>query len=179
MTQLPIPESYWVIPNQFLAGEYPGSSEERLARKKISAFLEAGFTDFIDLTYPNELVPYEPLLRELAPLYELKVRYTRIPIRDRSVPDYATMLDVLDTIDEAVKRKRKIYVHCWGGVGRTGTVVGCYLVRHDEQPKSAVAQVNALFLTRPPKLYHTRAPETDEQIQFILDWHETPRYCEG
>ena len=28
---------------------------------------------------------------------------------------------------------RKVYVHCWGGVGRTGTVVGCYLVRQGER----------------------------------------------
>jgi hypothetical protein len=179
MSQIPILESYWVIPDQFLAGEYPGHYAEKIARQKISSFLEAGIADFIDLTHSYELAPYEPLLKELAPLYELDIRYTRIPIRDRGIPTIETMLEILDTIDEAIKRKRKVYVHCWGGIGRTGIVVGCFLVRHGEQPKQALAQVEKLFKTRPQTIYHTRSPETDEQAQFILDWREPPRYCEG
>jgi hypothetical protein len=179
MSQLPIPESYWVTPDQFLAGEYPGHFTERFARQKLSAFLEAGVTDFIDLTQPNELLPYEPLLKELAPIYDLDVRYTRIAIQDRGLPTIETTLEILDTIDAAIKRQRKVYIHCWGGIGRTGTIVGCYLVRHGETPRHAVTQVNALFHTRPPSIYHPRSPETDEQIQFILDWREPTRYCEG
>ena len=176
---IPIPESYWVLPDQFLAGEYPGHFSETIARKKISAFLEAGVTDFMDLTEPHELVPYEPLLAELAPLYNLQFSYTRISIRDRGVTTPHTMQQILDSIDESIKKGRKVYVHCWGGIGRTGTVVGCHLVRHGETPRDAVAQVNGLYLTRPQNIYHPRSPETDEQIQFILDWHEPPRYCEG
>ena len=179
MSQPPIPQSYWVTPEQLLAGEYPGSHEEYAARKKISALLEAGITDFIDLTYPHELVSYEPMLKELASAYEVKASYTRIPIRDGSVPSYETMRHILDTIDNTLKHGRKIYIHCWGGVGRTGTVVGCYLVHSGETPKSALAQVEELFHTRPINLYHPHSPETDEQAQFILDWHEAPRYCEG
>lgn len=89
------------------------------------------------------------------------------------------MLEILDTIDNALKHNRKVYVHCWGGIGRTGIVVGCYLVHSGETPKHAVAEVDKLFHTRPKNIYFTRAPETDEQVQFILDWHEPPRYCEG
>lgn len=179
MPSIPISESYWVIPDQFLAGEYPSSSQETIARKKLSAFLEAGITDFIDLTHPRELVPYEPLLKELAPLYELDVNYTCIPIQDFGVPNVETMRHVLDTIDDALNRNRKIYVHCRGGIGRTGMTVGCYLVRHGETPTHALAQVNHLFHTRPVNIFHPRSPETDEQIQFVLDWREPPRYCEG
>ncbi len=179
MSQLPIPESYWVIPDQFVAGEYPGSYTEKIARQKISAFLEAGITDFIDLTESHELVPYEPILKELAPLYELNANYTRIPIRDGNVPTNETMRHILNTIDEAIENNRKIYIHCWGGVGRTGITVGCYLIRHGETPRHALAEVDKLFHSRPHHIYHTRSPETDEQIQFILDWRESPRYCEG
>jgi protein-tyrosine phosphatase len=179
MSQTPIPEAYWVIPDQFLAGEYPGHNTEKFARQKLSAFLEAGITDFIDLTQSHELLPYDALLKELAPLYELNVNYTRIPIRDYGLPTYETMREILDAIDHALNKNRKVYVHCWGGIGRTGTTVGCYLVRHGETPKNAVAQVSALFHTRPFNINHPRSPETDEQIQFILDWHESPRYCEG
>jgi protein-tyrosine phosphatase len=179
MTQLPIPESYWVVENAFLAGEYPGHYTEKYARLKLSAFLEAGITDFVDLTHARELVPYEPLLKELAPLYKLNVNYARIPIQDRGIPTAETMRQILDTLDAALKQKRKAYVHCWGGIGRTGMVVGCYLVRHGETPKNAVAQVDQLFQTRAREPRQIRSPETDEQVQFILDWREPPRYCEG
>ena len=131
-----------------------------------------------DLTHAHELVPYEPLLKELAPLYELEVNYTRISIRDRGIPTVEAMRRILDTVDEAIEKKRKVYVHCWGGIGRTGTVVGCYLVRHGETPKHALAEVDKLFRTR-PNIYDSHSPETDEQFQFILDWREPPRYCEG
>ena len=178
MTQPPIPESYWVIPDQFLAGEYPGHFSEQLARQKLSAFLKAGITDFVDLTHAHELVPYESVLKELARLYELNVNYTRIPIQDRGVPATESMRHILDTIDHAIENKRKVYVHCWGGIGRTGMTVGCYLVHHGEMPENAVAQVDKLFHSRPKNIFHTRSPETDEQIQFILDWREPTRHGE-
>ncbi|WP_374108489.1 hypothetical protein [Nostoc sp. XA010] len=34
----------------------------------------------------------------------------------------------LPPIDRALNGQEKVYVHCWGGIGRTGIVVGCYLV---------------------------------------------------
>ena len=40
------------------------------------------------------------------------------------------MLAVLDAIDIALCEGHGVYIHCWGGVGRTGTVVGCWLKRH-------------------------------------------------
>ena len=33
---------------------------------------------------------------------------------------------VIATIEHALERGG-VYVHCWGGIGRTGTVVGCVL----------------------------------------------------
>ena len=33
-----------------------------------------------------------------------------------------------------------VYVHCWGGIGRTGTVVGCWLVRHGMTGDEALAE---------------------------------------
>ena len=40
------------------------------------------------------------------------------------------MTRILDDVDAALADGGAVYVHCWGGIGRTGTVVGCWLVRH-------------------------------------------------
>ncbi len=168
----PIPESYWVQPGQFLAGEYPGNYEERKARQRISAFLEAGITDFIDLTRPNELAPYEPILKELSHAYNIEAAYTRVPIQDGGLPSPETMTHILNTIDDTLAAERKVYVHCWGGVGRTGTVVGCYLVRHGMTGEQALRQIAEWWRYVPKRIFHPDSPETDEQVEFIRNWQK-------
>ena len=37
---------------------------------------------------------------------------------------------ILDAIDVALAQGRTVDVRCWGRIGRTGAVVGCWLVRH-------------------------------------------------
>ena len=71
----PITESYWVEPGRFLAGEYPGKFNIEETRQRVNALLEAGFTTFIDLTKPNETVPYIRVLLEQAKYYDVEVAH--------------------------------------------------------------------------------------------------------
>lgn len=186
MKNIPIIESYWVEDGRFLAGEYPGSYDPEGTRHRMDAFLESGIRTFIDLTQPHELSPYEPILKEQARSYEQMAVYHRFAIRDHGIPSVQTMTLILDTIDAAIESGSPVYVHCWGGVGRTGTVVGCYLVRHGMTAQKALARVDALYKTRPQN-YFAHSPETDEQADFVRKWRETPgsghkakqRFCEG
>ncbi len=64
-----------------------------------------------------------------------------------------------------------IYVHCLGGIGRTGTVVGCWLAGQ------GIAQdLTAIDLIR--KLRHNDAhayiasPEAAHQLRFICEWKQ-------
>ncbi|MDP2777414.1 MAG: hypothetical protein Q8O48_07205 [Anaerolineales bacterium] len=173
MTKLPILESYWVKAGRFLAGEYPGSYNPESARRRIDRFLEAGINTFIDLTQADELVPYDPVLKELTRNYEIPAAYHRFAIRDYGIPSRETMIAILNTIDEAISNDKCVYVHCWGGVGRTGMTVGCYLIRHGLTPQQALTRVDALFKTRPPS-YHSTSPETIEQFEFVRSWREIP-----
>jgi protein-tyrosine phosphatase len=183
MTKIPIPESYWVKEDRFLAGEYPGSYDLESMRRRMDAFLEAGVNTFIDLTQSHELVPYENILKEQAKIYEVNASYHRFPIRDHSIPSAETMTIILNTIDDAIDAGGCVYVHCYGGVGRTGMVVGCYLVRYGFTNEQAAAEVDRLFKTRPHNLYFSRSPESDEQVEFILNWWDEPEnkktFCEG
>jgi hypothetical protein len=185
MTNLPIPESYWVEENHFLAGEYPGSHNPETARRRIEAFLDAGIRTFIDLTQPHELIPYEPILKEQARIYNFEPSYHRFAIRDHSIPSSQTMTDILNAIDDSIHNGSPVYVHCWGGIGRTGITVACYLIRRGLKADEALSRVAELFNTRPPGYFQITSPETPQQFDFVRNWWEqpssprTPQYCEG
>ena len=170
--ELPIPESYWVLPGRLLAGEYPGHFYGEKVRGRIDAFLEAGFTTFIDLTLDDELPSYDSILKEQAQVYNAEVQHLHFPIGDFGLPTHAGMLSTLDTIDASLNAGNKTYVHCWAGVGRTGTVIGCYLVRHGKTGPQALRQIAEWWHDVPKSKRHSRSPETDEQVKFILGWEE-------
>ena len=118
----PISESYWVEPGRFLAGEYPAAAYVGRARQRLGGLLDAGINTFFDLTLVNELPPYLSILREEASKRDIKIQHIRFPILDHNIPPRGTMTALLDTIDSALVRGRNVYVHCWGGIGRTGTI---------------------------------------------------------
>jgi len=168
--RVPIPNSYWLPGERILAGEYPGAPDAGTTSARLQVFLDAGITSFIDLTDEGELVSYEPLLRELAAARGLDVHYHRVPIVDLGVPAPEHMHRILDLIEAEHAGGRTVYVHCWGGVGRTGTVVGCYLVRSGLDGKAALAQLAQLWRTVEKCDWYPNSPETDAQRAIVRDW---------
>ena len=130
--------TYWVEPGRLLAGSYPSSLDD---------LVDAGVTLVVDLTEEGERSPYDAPMRKV-----------RVPIADFSCPAPETMNEVLDVIDAELSTGGVVFVHCYGGVGRTGTVVGCWLTRHGAS------------LARLP-----RPPETEEQRRLIASWKSLDR----
>lgn len=168
----PLPDSYWVEPGRFLAGEYPGQAYGEQLPQRLDSFLDFGINTFIDLTGPNELPSYLPVLVEQARYYEMEIHYKRFAIADHGIPAPATMQSILDEIGSSLAESRKVYLHCWGGIGRTGATVGCYLVRHGRTGQQALAQLAEWWKDVPKSRLWPRSPETDQQIEFILNWSE-------
>jgi len=170
----PIPESYWVLPGEFLAGQYPLASLGNDARndQTLVAFLEAGFTVFIDLTRRGELPPYLPALEKNAVRYNVVIHHRRFDIADLGLPTREQMKAVLDAIDGALATENKVYLHCWGGIGRTGMAVGCWLVRHGLKGEAALLRLNELYQTSGQSSVYPHTPETDAQTRFILEYQE-------
>ena len=167
----PIPESYWVIPARLLAGEYPSSSySPARARQRIAAFLQADFDTFIDLTSPEDNQPYQPLLEHEAAEYGKTVQYRRFAIPDYGLPEPSHMQAILAFIQQALSQNHKIYLHCQGGIGRTGTVVGCYLVQSGLNGQQALEQLAEWWRTVPKSAFHPNSPETKQQEAFIRNW---------
>jgi hypothetical protein len=168
------PNSYWVLADRLAAGEYPGSLSDAMAAAKLYHLVDAGIDLFIDLTEVGELEPYDHLLADNELQRGRIISHVRLPIRDMDVPSREEMSAILDTIDDAIAAGRSAYVHCWGGVGRTGTVVGCYLVRHGSTGAEALERVAALFAETPKSSYR-KSPETRAQCRFVRDWIEPGR----
>jgi hypothetical protein len=174
MNEKPISEAYWVVPECFLAGGYPASTrgDDFTTRQRLTAFLKAGFNTYIDLTREDELPPYLPILQEEAGYYGISIDYQRLNIQDRGLPSRSQMAGLLDTVDMALDAGRKVFMHCWGGVGRTGTAVGCWLVRHGMTGEAAFIRLGELYRTSDQSSLFPRSPETDAQVKFILDWKD-------
>jgi protein-tyrosine phosphatase/ADP-ribosylglycohydrolase len=168
----PIPNSYWVQPGRLLAGEYPGSMSRADAMERVQRLLTAGVTSFIDLTEEGELPDYDALLPELT---ERRVHYKRMPIFDHSIPDSpAHMARILDAIDAELNAGQCVYLHCRAGIGRTGTAVGCHLVRCGLSNEEAYERLQLLWKQCARSRRWPSIPETSEQLDFVLRWHEPP-----
>jgi hypothetical protein len=63
-----IRDSYWVIPERFMAGAYPSAIRDDEAHLKAGWLIQNGFSFFLDLTEPGEygLEPYAPLLLRMT-----------------------------------------------------------------------------------------------------------------
>ncbi len=157
---------YWVQPGQLLAGSHPGAWNENQARQRLRRLLDLGVTFFVDLTESNETKGYDLLLSTEAAALNRDVTYRQLAIRDMDVPDRSRMVAILDTIDTAIHRGHVVYVHCLAGLGRTGTVAGCYLVRHGLAGEDALAEIIRLRGGR------SDSPQNDEQRYMVSTWRE-------
>ena len=155
----PLYQSYYLNTRNVFAGEYPGDKYGEKAEKKINQMVHFGVRHFIDLTEEGELRPYSHLLPKGC-------TYTRFPIRDVNVPESVeSVACLIGHIQELSKRDDGyVYIHCWGGVGRTGTIVGCYLANGNFD--NTMSKLRNCF-SQMPKASHRVTPETKEQEDFI------------
>jgi hypothetical protein len=179
---VPFPRSYWVRPGLLLAGYYPGAPSKAEASEKLMSLLDAGIRCFINLVEEDEqgaggtpLHPYSRLLSNLAAERGVEVTYLRIPVRDVDIPTPDSMRSILDAIDSALGRRLPIYVHCWGGRGRTGTVVGCHLIRRGlARGEAALAAIGRL--RRNEETADKPSPETEAQRDMVRAWAGDGRF---
>lgn len=148
----PIPGSYWVVVPSLSAGAHPcvrsSDAVDGLSRAGIDVIVD--LADIDSGTHP-----------------EMDVRPH--PIADFGVPSSAEMESILDTIDGALDAGRAVYVHCLAGIGRTGTVVGCWLVRHQVCPPRAAIDLITRLRSQ-AGLPGTRSPETRRQTELVESW---------
>lgn len=120
-------------------------------------------THLVCLLEEHELIDYGiPDLSREAERRGLVVE--RFPIRDVSVPpDLDQVTHLIERISGWVKAGQTVLIHCLGGLGRTGTIAGCFLVAQGFDPEEALDVLAAVRDAR-------RCPETRQQRDFIREY---------
>lgn len=132
----------WRVDDTLIGGEYPASiiNPERSV-EKLALLIDYGVRTTVDLTVDGELTPYQPALDEAAAARGLDLQRMSFPIPDMGTIPLDAYDPILAAIDEARSRGR-VFVHCWGGMGRTSTVIGCVLVAGGMSANEALARIN-------------------------------------
>lgn len=137
---------------------YPGHTYRRDAAEDLAAMRSQGVVRLILLVEDRELQAWgNPAIVELGSRTGVEV--LRHPMADGSPPQSLDAMNaILDQVDEA-RTSGDVVVACMGGVGRTGTVAACALVRAGRSAREAIDAVRALR--------HPTAVETEAQERFV------------
>lgn len=186
LVETPFVRSYWLA-GKILCGSYPGGVDLRETKSKLGRCLDRGISIFIDLTERRErtsfgerLVPYDTALNLLARERSLNgdpcsVAYHRFEIPDNTAPTFEQMDAIMEILTSAsIHPARGVYLHCRGGIGRTGCVAATYLVASGA---TTTARVFDLFdsIRKGSGIAHQVSPEFGVQRRFVVEYAQRLR----
>ena len=94
---------------------------------------------------------------------EFGFEYKHIPVPDLTSPTQEQIEEFVSFVNNLATSKKKIVVHCDAGIGRTGTMLACYLVSKGYNASWAISEVRK---RRPGSI------ETIEQEGTVLKYEE-------
>ena len=85
------------------------------------------------------------------------IGYLHVPTPDLTAPDLDQLDEAVGFIHEQILHGRPVMVHCAAGLGRAGTVLACYFVKHHGYSADAAI---AMIRERRPGSIQSEAQET-------------------
>ncbi|MEW6712475.1 MAG: dual specificity protein phosphatase family protein [Candidatus Riflebacteria bacterium] len=161
---------YEVEPGKIYAGPIPSAADPGMILEVVRHPIEKwGVRTFINLMEEDETnssgQPFNSYI-EAARSIDQSIEMLRLPIPDCTAPNHEFMRKILDEIDSRLREGRPVYVHCWGGLGRTGVVVCCWLKRHGEaDPLEKLRRLRACTNNS-----HRASPQSHDQYSLVKNW---------
>jgi len=76
-----------------------------------------------------------------------EMKYLHIHSNDMGVPEFEDLIKTVDFIHQRITNNEPVMVHCLAGLGRTGTILACYLIKY--QKLSADDSIQKVRESRP------------------------------
>ena len=121
--QIVLPNLGWLFENKLAAMAYPQSEDA------FTLLYQIGIRAVLNLS--ETPLPYE------AP-NTLGLLTRHIPIADFSAPTLQQAKEAVTVISSCLDRNMPVAVHCLAGLGRTGTILACYLVGMEMSANNAI-----------------------------------------
>ncbi|MDR3268965.1 MAG: tyrosine-protein phosphatase [Tannerella sp.] len=160
LPSVPCRYSYEVAPLKFYAGEYPGNPNANKAKEKVAALVKFGITHFVDLTEADELEPYAPYL-------PAEIGYRRFAVADPQLAPLDVMHAIIAHIEKLLADGECIYLHCRGGIDRTGGVVACWFAHSGMPADEALRQYQTRWATNPKSMEIYWTPAIQLQPDYV------------
>lgn len=182
----PHPESNKVVDGIF-AGAFPGDIYDRLNQQNLIQILNAGVTKFVclQLEYPAGFKPnperpdirpyFVDVLKIIANKENLptltapikNISFEHLPIKDLNITEDYKILKLAKKLVEFYRQGEVLYIHCWGGHGRTGVVV-CLMIylMYGTTADEALEYCNYVHKLRVNPVQIT-SPQTSEQMDQV------------
>lgn len=186
----PTPWCNWVLKPCLLAGAYPASLDDHETSRILESLLELGVTTFVCLQAEASLHTPESAWRNgqgLRPyikdaqavlvcarrahstrILQDKLDFLHLPIIDGSVTSDSALGRLADDCCERLLRGERLYVHCWGGHGRTGTLLAVMLGRLYGLPCSTALRYTQVFHDSRRYPQGVRSPQTQPQVAQVM-----------
>eukprot|EP01102_Stenamoeba_stenopodia_P018593 TRINITY_DN6842_c0_g1_i1.p1 TRINITY_DN6842_c0_g1~~TRINITY_DN6842_c0_g1_i1.p1 ORF type:complete len:333 (-),score=46.96 TRINITY_DN6842_c0_g1_i1:179-1177(-) len=163
----PTDTSNWVIKHRVMAGAYPGSRDHTHPKYVKSLIKQCNITTFVCLQQPHELRRFKSY-DAIAKAINEHTQCVNFPIVDGNIASDSEVLSfVVDDLSCRLERGEVLYIHCYGGHGRTGTVVALLLSYLYNLTANEALKLTQLYHTCRRHKGHNSSPEMQAQIDQV------------
>jgi atypical dual specificity phosphatase len=151
----------WVISGKIAGSPYPNFKDIRFLQKYNIKMIVNLTRHGLPTQVKNQLLSH-------------RITWKRFPIPDFGVPNQETINKYLQCVCEVIQREEAVLTHCIAGCGRTGTMIGLYLITHGHTFEHTIEIIKQVL--------GEYCPETQDQIQVLNKYRKKcPNFskCKG
>jgi protein-tyrosine phosphatase len=139
--------------------------------EEVARLKEQGVDVLVSLLTAEE-TEEEELQQEADLCVSYGIEFVRFPIPDRDVPPRdGKFARFFQSLLARLTEGKRVAIHCWAGVGRSGLVATCLLVAQDVPLKAAVRAVSSAR--------GWPVPDTEEQLKWAAEFAASYRNDES